>query len=97
MKTIVITLAAIGAPLLFGANLGMKIYGKNCVECHGDNGKDTSVSPKSIGGETGVLEKLLGYKNGTYGYGQKETMQMSLKTLKDDELKAVSAYVETLK
>jgi len=97
MKTIVIALTVIGAPLLFGADLGMKIYGKNCVECHGDNGKDTSVSPKSIGGEIGILEKLLGYKNGTYGSGQKETMQISLKTLKDDELKAVSAYVETLK
>lgn len=97
MKRIAIVLLITGVPLLFGADVGMKIYGKNCVECHGDNGKDTSVSPKSIGGETGVLEKLLGYKNGTYGYGQKETMQMSLKTLKDDELKAVSAYVETLK
>lgn len=92
-----LTLLLITVPLANGAGLGMKIYGKNCVECHGDDGKDTSVSPKSIGGESGVLEKLMGYKNGTYGYGQKETMQMSLKTLKDDELQAVSAYVETLK
>jgi mono/diheme cytochrome c family protein len=92
-----LTLLLIAVSLANGAGLGMKIYGKNCVECHGDNGKDTSVSPKSIGGGTGVLEKLVGYKNGTYGNAQKETMRISLQTLNENDLKAVSAYVETLK
>lgn len=74
---------------------GMKIYGKTCVECHGDNGKDTSIAPKAIAGGD-ILAMLTGYKNGTFGGAQKETMQASLAALSPDDLKAVAAYVKTL-
>ena len=89
---IIITLSA-----LYGADLGMKVYGKGCVECHGDNGKETSVSSKAIAGGSGVYDKLVGYKNGTYGGEQKETMQGAIAGLDDASLKAVAAYVEGLK
>ncbi|MDD5717720.1 MAG: c-type cytochrome [Sulfuricurvum sp.] len=80
-----------------GAGIGMKIYGKTCVECHGDDGKDLSISGKAIAGSGDVLKKLTGYKNGTFGGEQKATMQASVEPLNDEELKAVAAYVETLK
>lgn len=82
---------------LYGANEGMKVYGKGCVDCHGDDGKDISISAKPIAGSSGVYEKLIGYKNGTYGGEQKATMQEALKPLNAESLKAVSDYVEKLK
>lgn len=81
---------------LYGANAGMKIYGKGCVECHGDDGRDTSVSPKAIAGGSAIHEKLIGYQNGTFGGEQKATMQKALEGLDDASLRAVSAYVEGL-
>lgn len=93
----VLAIMAATLSLAYGASEGMKIYGKSCVECHGDDGKNTSVSPKIIGGTTGVLAKLNGYKNGTYGGDQKEVMQANVSALSDDQLKAVAEYVESLK
>lgn len=81
---------------LYGANAGMKVYGKGCVECHGDDGRDVSVSPRAIAGSSGVYDKLAGYRDGTYGGEQKETMKEALHGLDDAALKAVSAYVEGL-
>lgn len=81
---------------LHGATAGMKVYGKGCVECHGDDGKDLSVSAKPIAGSSGVYDKLIGYKNGTYGGEQKATMQEALKGLNDASLKAVAEYIEQL-
>lgn len=86
----------IGFSALFGADPGMKVYGKGCVECHGDDGKDVSISAKQIAGSGGIYDKLVGYRDGTYGGEQKETMREALKGLDDAALKAVSAYVEKL-
>jgi cytochrome c len=96
MKKYVLTLM-MSISLVQGASEGMKIYGKTCVECHGADGKDTSIAGKAIAGGSGALAKLTGYKNGTYGGGQKETMQANVSALCDADLKAVAEYVDTLK
>ena len=96
MQRIVLSLI-LSVSAVFAASPGMKVYGKACVECHGDNGKEVSVAGKEIAGSKDVLTKLVGYKNGTFGGEQKATMQASLAPLSDDELKEVAAYVETLK
>lgn len=89
-------LPLIASSLLYGATPGMKLYGKYCVECHGDDGKDTSIAPKPISGSGGTLAKLTGYKNGTYGGDQKETMRSNVSELSDENLKLVSDYVDSL-
>lgn len=76
---------------------GAKLFGAKCAECHGIDGKDTSISGKAIAGDGAALSKLTGYKNGTYGGEQKATMQGSIADLSDDDLKAVSAHVGSLK
>jgi len=95
MKKILI-LSLLASSLLYSASPGMKLYGKFCVECHGDDGKDTSIAPKAISGSGGTLAKLQGYKNGTYGGAQKETMQSNVSTLSEENLKLVADYVDSL-
>jgi cytochrome c len=96
MKYTITTIMLTGASLLYAADPGMKLYGKHCVECHGDDGKDTSIAPKPIGGQNDVLSKLMGYKNGTYGGEQKATMEANVAPLSDDDLKTVAGYIAKL-
>ncbi|HZF69320.1 c-type cytochrome [Sulfuricurvum sp.] len=91
-----IALLILGVSVVMAAN-NAKIYGAKCGECHGMDGKDTSIAGKAIAGGTGALAKLTGYKNGTYGGAQKEIMQGNVTSLSDEELKAVAEYVDTLK
>lgn len=91
----VLVLMAIGFSALLAAD-GAKLFGSKCAECHAADGKDTAISGKAIIGG-GTLTKLTGYKAGTYGAGQKETMQASLTGISDGDLKAIATYVDTLK
>ncbi|MDD5159865.1 MAG: c-type cytochrome [Sulfuricurvum sp.] len=74
-----------------------KLYGAKCAECHGMDGKDTSVAGKAIAGGSGALAKLTGYKNGTFGGDQKVIMEGNVATLSDADMKAIASYVDTLK
>ena len=89
-------LAVLGTSALMAAD-GAKLFGAKCAECHGADGKEASISGKAIAGDGATLTKLVGYKNGSFGGEQKATMQGSLADLSDDDLKAISAYVGTLK
>lgn len=91
-----LVLGLLGASALWASD-GAKVFGAKCAECHGIDGKDTSISGKAIAGDSAALTKLTGYKNGTYGGEQKATMQGSIADLSDDDLKAVSAHVGSLK
>lgn len=75
---------------------GAKLYGAKCAECHGADGKDAAIAGKAITGG-GTLAKLNGYKAGSFGGAQKETMQASLTGISDADLKAIADYVDTLK
>lgn len=91
----VFVLLLLGACSLFAAE-GSKLYGAKCAECHGADGKDAAIAGKAIVGG-GTLAKLNGYKAGTYGGAQKETMQASLSGISETELQTIAAYVDTLK
>jgi len=95
MKKLLV-LSVLGVSALCAAD-GAKIFGAKCAECHGGDGKDTSISGKAIAGDGAALTKLMGYKNGSFGGEQKATMQGSIADLSDDDLKAVAAHVGTLK
>lgn len=91
-----LALTVLGLSALCAAD-GAKVFGAKCAECHGGDGKDASISGKAIAGDGAALTKLMGYKNGSFGGEQKATMQGSLTGLSDDDLKAVSAYVGSIK
>ena len=91
----VVGLMILGVSALVAAD-GAKLYGAKCAECHGANGKETSISGKAIIGG-GTLAKLQGYKAGTYGGAQKETMQGSLMGISDSDLQAIATHVDGLK
>lgn len=91
-----LVLMVLGVSALVAAD-GAKLYGAKCAECHGADGKDSAISGKAIAGDTAVLTKLTGYKAGSFGGDQKATMQASLEGLNDDQMKAIAAYVTTLK
>lgn len=95
MKKLLV-LAVLGVSALCAAD-GAKIFGAKCAECHGANGKEASISGKAIAGDTAVLSKLTGYKSGSFGGEQKATMQASLEGLSDEDIKALAAYVGSLK
>lgn len=94
MKKILV-LMMFGTCALFAAD-GAKLFGAKCAECHGADGKDAAIAGKAIVGG-GTLAKLNGYKAGTFGGAQKETMQASLTGISDADLKTIAAYVDTLK
>lgn len=91
-----IALLVLGVSAIMAAD-SIKLYGAKCAECHGVNGKETSVSGKAIAGGSGALAKLTGYKNGTYGGDQKVIMEGNVATLSDEEIKTLASYVDTLK
>lgn len=91
----VLVLMVLGVSALLASD-GAKLYGSKCAECHGIDGKDAAIAGKAITGGV-TLSKLTGYKAGSYGGAQKETMQASISGLSDEDLKAVAAYVDTLK
>lgn len=95
MKKLLV-LTVLGVSSLCAAD-GAKLFGAKCAECHGGNGKEVSISGKAIAGDAGALSKLMGYKSGTFGGEQKATMQASLEGLSDEDIKAIAAYVGTLK
>lgn len=76
---------------------GVKLYGAKCAECHGIDGKETSVAGKAIAGGSGALAKLTGYKKGTFGGDQKAIMEGNVATLSESELSTLASYVDTLK
>ena len=73
------------------------IFASSCFRCHGEFGGGTNLA-KEIAGRTltYLTTALIGYKDGTYGNAQKETMQEQVKDLNKDQLNALALYVSTL-
>lgn len=78
---------------------GKSLYDQNCASCHGANGQETAVSGKAINGQkaSDIELKLIGYKNGSYGGSQKDTMKASVTALSDADIKSIAVFVSTLK
>ena len=78
---------------------GKELYAK-CAGCHGLDGKKKALNKSAAirdWNEEKILSSLRGYKDGTYGGPMKALMTSQVKTLSDEDLKALSAHILTLK
>ena len=87
-------MAAVLDPL---AAAGKKIYdGESCDACHGENGVGTNVGPKLSGATAQKpaeeLTKLLRHPTAKMIEGEMKPVDVS-----DDDLKALVAYIKSLK
>jgi len=87
----------LGASSLFAG--GADLY-KRCAGCHGVNGEKKALG-KSEAIKSWDTEKtfaaLKGYKDGSYGGAMKGVMKGQVIRLSDDDLKAISEHISTLK
>jgi cytochrome c len=77
---------------------GNTLYAK-CQGCHGaDGSKATMGTGKPIKGlsEADAYKALAGYKAGTFGGDKKAMMEGQVKSLSDDDLKALSQFISKL-
>lgn len=73
---------------------------KKCVACHGKKAEKKAPGAEVIINtlsEKEIADALAGYKAGTFGGKAKKTMELQVKTLNDDDIKALATYIVTLK
>lgn len=97
MKKVLFSLLVLGATTAAMAD-GAAIFTK-CQACHGAKAEKNHMGNQVIQGwDAAKIEAALnGYKDGTYGAAKKGLMQAQVKNLSADDIKAVSAYIATLK
>ena len=90
---------AIVTSLMATETEGLALY-KKCAGCHGVKAEKKALGKSEIiaGWAVSRTEKALkGYKNGTYGGSMKALMKSQVASYSDDDIKAVSVYIESLK
>lgn len=77
---------------------GAAIYKKGCAGCHGQNAERSAGGTKALktNSSADLYRMMMGYKDGSYGGKQKVTMQNVVKKFSDEDLKAVSDYIDSL-
>lgn len=99
MKKVLVTLAFAGCALM--AADGKAIFEAQCKSCHGADGKMKALGKSNpvAGMKAADVEKdLAGYKAGTLNkYGMGAAMKGNAAKLSDADVKAVAAYIATLK
>ncbi|MBZ4644362.1 MAG: cytochrome c [Deferribacteres bacterium] len=71
------------------------LYGK-CKGCHGADGSKKAygvANPLKGQSQEDIINKLNGYKNGTYGGAQKNIMANQVKNLSDTDIKSLAEYI----
>jgi len=77
---------------------GKKMYEQECVSCHLANGAGTGMYPAiNKLSEEETLKLMQGYKDGSYGGNLKAIMEPFVKSKTDQQIKALVAYMATLK
>lgn len=73
---------------------GVATYSSKCSSCHGAKGEGKSIFPK-LAGQTQkeLVEKLQGYKNGTFGNDKKAMMIPNVTNLSDEEINQIAEVV----
>lgn len=75
---------------------GAKIFAKVCARCHGEQGKGNEEIPRLAGQHTQYLQvSITRYRDKT-GVRQDPLMSSAVALLKDADIKAVAAYLNTL-
>jgi len=77
---------------------GEQIYKKECALCHQKNGEGSGIYPaiNKLSKEE-IVNKLIGYKDGSYGGPMKAIMTPNLKNKTEDQVKTLADYIVTLK
>jgi cytochrome c553 len=74
---------------------GAKLYAK-CASCHGANGEKVALNVSKVikdFSKENFISAVKGYQNGTYGGTMKTLMNGQVKSLTDDEIKAIADYI----
>lgn len=99
MKKIAIAMTLLAATSMMAAD-GAELY-KKCAGCHGANGEKAALGKSEViaGWDAAKSEEALkAYKAGTRNVkGMGALMKSQVANLKDEEIKALSAYIATLK
>lgn len=74
---------------------GAQLFADKCARCHGDDGGNSpnNITPLREQTAAAIIEKLDGYKAGTYGGSRKSTMEGLAKGLSAAEISAVAGYI----
>ena len=76
------------------------IYKTACATCHGVNAEKIALGKSKVLAtlsEEQIISDMMGYKAGTFGGQMKAIMVPQAQKLSDDEIKAIAAYVQTIK
>ena len=73
------------------------LYAARCASCHGANGDGIGGYPRVNGeGAHAIASKLIGYKNGSYGFSSKGVMRLQVQHMSEEEIRSVAAYLSGL-
>ena len=74
---------------------GVALFVDACARCHGEDGGNSpgGITPLREQGAAAIVEKLDGYKAGTYGGGRKEVMERVAADLSGAEIAAVAGHI----
>lgn len=95
LASLALVMAATGAYAAEGAALYQK-----CIKCHGFRGDQKAMGWSQViaGWPADRVEGALkGYREGTYGGENKDIMKGQAAPLSDEDIKALSEYVNSLK
>ena len=76
------------------------LYKSKCAGCHGAKGEKHALGKSNvIAGQPKALliQKLDGYKEGSYGGAMKSIMKSQVGSLDEEQIEALSGYISTLK
>lgn len=76
---------------------GRELYGKNCLRCHGEQARGGEKFPRLAGQQTEYLVKSLTRYRNRSGERMDTLMLASTTFLKDDDIRALAAYLSAMR
>lgn len=98
LRSLVIVGAILGSSSLLASD-GAALY-KKCSSCHGAVAEKQALGKSQViagWDATKVQDALKGYKDGSYGGAMKGLMKGQVASLSDDDIKALSEHIASLK